>query len=363
MHGAVNERVGQAAELLRRQGADVRRVDGPQLQRVKDGRGLGNAAGVPDLDHLVQGEDLLLAFRGPAQQQQIVQHRLGQIAFGHQVLVAGIAVALGQLVLGVLHDRRAVDVDGLLPAESLIQQVVFGGGGEVLAAADHVGNAHQVIVHHVGKVVGGHAVGLDQDLVVQFADVHLNVAVDHIVKARHAALGDLLADDIGFACRQLGRHFLFAQVAAVAVVVGHLAGGALCLVQLVQPLLGAEAVIGLAFLYQLLGILLEHAHAFALYVGAHGTADVRAFVPGQAGGAQGAVDDIGGAFHQTALVGVLNAQDKGAAIVAGLQIGVQRGAQVAYVHIAGGRRRKAGAYVGCHKQNPFVLCTVFLSKV
>ena len=45
VHGAVDERVGQAAEFFGRQRADVRRVDGPQLERVKDGRGLGDARG------------------------------------------------------------------------------------------------------------------------------------------------------------------------------------------------------------------------------------------------------------------------------------------------------------------------------
>src|SRR5699024_7331121 len=72
-------------------------------------------------------------------------------------------------------------------------------------------------------------------------------------------------------------------------------------------------------------------------------ADVGAFVPVQAGGAQRVVDDVGGALHIAALVGVLNAQDKGAALVLGLQVGVQRGAQVAHVHVAGGGGRKAGA--------------------
>ena len=187
------------------------------------------------------------------------------------------------------------------------------------------------------------------------------MTVDHVVKARHTALGDLLADDVGLAGGQLGGHFLLGKIAAMPVVVGHLAGGALGLVQLVEPLLGAEAVVGLARLDQLLGVLLEHAHPLTLDVGTHGTADIGALVPGQAGGLQGTVDDVGGALHQTALVGVLNAQDEGAAVVAGLQVGVQRGAQVAHVHVAGGRRRKAGANVGCHKQKP--LFCLFLSKV
>ena len=48
--------------------------------------------------------------------------------------------------------------------------------------------------------------------------------------------------------------------------------------------------------------------------------------------------------YQAALIGILNAQDKGAAVVAGLKISIQCGAQVAHMHIARGGRCKPGAY-------------------
>ena len=115
-----------------------------------------------------------------------------------------------------------------------------------------MGNAHQVVVHNVGKVIGGHPIGLDEDLVVHLAVVHLDMAVHHIVKAGHALAGDLLADDVRLACGKALFHFLLGQLAAAAVVVGHLTGSALLGVQSFQPLLGAEAVIGLALCHQLL---------------------------------------------------------------------------------------------------------------
>ena len=134
---------------------------------------------------------------------------------------------------------------------------------------------------------------------------------------------------------------------------GHFARSALGLVHFVQALRGAEAVVGLARLDKLLGVLLEHVHALALHVGADGTAHVGALVPGQTGSLERAVDDVGSALDQTALVGVFNAQDEGTAVMAGLQIGVQCGAQVADVHIARGRRRKTGAN-GRHSYYPFI---------
>jgi len=49
-----------------------------------------------------------------------------------------------------------------------------------------------------------------------------------------------------------------------------------------------------------------------------------------------------GSWHKAGLVGVLDAQDELAAAVAGDEIGVERGAQVAHVHVACGAGRETG---------------------
>ena len=56
-----------------------------------------------------------------------------------------------------------------------------------------------------------------------------------------------------------------------------------------------------------------------------------------------AVDDVRCALDETPLVGILDAENEGAAGVAGDEIGVERGAQVAHVHIARGARSEARA--------------------
>ena len=58
---------------------------------------------------------------------------------------------------------------------------------------------------------------------------------------------------------------------------------------------------------------------------------------------QGAVDHLCGTLHLPSLVSVLDAQDKGALMVPGDEPGVKGGAQIAHVHIAGGRGGKPGA--------------------
>ena len=173
-----------------------------------------------------------------------------------------------------------------------------------------MGDAHQMVVHHVGEVVGGHAVGLDEDLVIQRGVVHLDVAVHHVLKAGGAGFGHFLADDVGKAGVQLCLHLLGRKAAAVTVVVGSLAAGFLYQAHFIQTLLVAEAVISLAFFHKLLGIALEHAHAFTLHIGADGAADVRPLVPDEARFAQGIVDDVHRTLHITLLVGVFDAQNK-----------------------------------------------------
>ena len=129
----------------------------------------------------------------------------------------------------------------------------------------------------------------------------------------------------------------------MAVVFGGDAGGVLDLMQFLEALLVAEAVVGVALFDQLLGVLFEHPHPLGLDVGADRAADVGAFVPDQAGLAERVVDDFNRAFDVAVLVGILDAQDEGAVVFFRDQVGVKRSAQVADVHVAGGAGGKPGA--------------------
>ena len=246
-------------------------------------------------------------------------------------------MALGHLVVGVPHDGGAVDVGGHLPAEGLVEQVVLGGGGQVLAAPDHVGNAHQVVVHHVGEVIGGQAVPLDEHLVVQGLVLHGDVPEDGVVEGGSPLVGNFLADHVGLAGVHPGLGLLGVQGAAGVVGAVKLAG------VLLRLGFFTEAVVGVTLLHQQAGVLAVGVPPLGLDIGGHGAAHIGAFVVVQAALGQGAVDHLGGALHLPGLVGILNAQNKGALVVPGDEPGVQGGAQVAHVHIAGGRGGEPGA--------------------
>ena len=67
---------------------------------------------------------------------------------------------------------------GQLPAEGVVEEDVLGGGGDPLLGADDVGDLHEVVVDYVGEVVGGVAVGLEEDLVVDVVVVEGDVAAE-----------------------------------------------------------------------------------------------------------------------------------------------------------------------------------------
>ena len=129
----------------------------------------------------------------------------------------------------------------------------------------------------------------------------------------------------------------------MAVVLGHLTLSGSGVSELGQAFLRAETAIGQTLFHQQLGVLLIIGHSLGLDIGANGAAHVGAFVVVQVAALHGALDDGHGVLHLPLLVGVLDAQDELALIVAGDEVGVEGGTQVAHVHVAGGRGGKPGA--------------------
>ena len=62
-----------------------------------------------------------------------------------------------------------------------------------------MGNCHQMIVDHVGKVIGRKTVGLQQHALVQIIIVNFNIAVNFVMEVRFSLFVDRLANSIGFA--------------------------------------------------------------------------------------------------------------------------------------------------------------------
>src|SRR5690606_3005840 len=99
-----------------------------------------------------------------------------------------------------------------VPAEIAVQQNVLGCGVDPLLAAQYVGDLHQVVVDHVGQVVGGQTVGLHQHLHVHLFPGNLDLPTQHVIDHADTVLGDLHAYHVGFAGGDPAAHLVLAQV-------------------------------------------------------------------------------------------------------------------------------------------------------
>ena len=334
--------------LFRGQAANVFGIEPRQLLHVEDTGRFVDTVDVERLHQFVKGEEFAVVAGIPADQRQIIDDGFDQIALVHIVGEVRVAVALGQLMLRIAHDRRHVDILRNLPAERLIEQVILRRRGQVLHAAHDVGDAHQVVVDDVGEVVGRHTVLLNQHHVVERVIREGHVAEHEVIIAGFARRRRVLADDIRHARIQLALNFLLRQVQAVLVVLEHFALRFARRAALFQLFLRAEAVVSVARLDQLLCIGQVQILALRLDVRADRAAHVRAFIPVHAAAAQRVVNDLRRAFHKAHLIRILNAQDEFAPILPGKQIPIQCRAQSAQMHKARRRRRKSCTHFLIH---------------
>src|SRR5690606_27979246 len=165
-----------------------------------------------------------------------------------------------------------------------------------------------------------------------------------VVAAGGAVERHLQADDRGDALVTEGLALLIAQVAAVAVIARWPAGLALLLAQRGQALRRAEALVCVALGQQAVGVFAVQVEPLALEVGAVRAADIRPFVPVQAQPAQRFGDRGDARLVVALLVGILDAQDEGAVVLAGKKVGEERGARAADVQVTGRAGREAHAH-------------------
>ena len=137
------------------------------------------------------------------------------------------------------------------------------------------------------------------------------------------------------------------------VIFGRHAGGLLNHLDLLQAILVTEAVVGRALFHQLQGIVLKHPHALALNIGPHRAADIRALIPHKAGFLERIIDNIHSAFHIALLIGVLDSQNKLAALGFCHQKSIQGRSEISHVHISCGAGGKPGPHlIKIHVTNP-----------
>ena len=142
---------------------------------------------VEPLHRLRVVEHLVVAV-APAEAREVVAHPRRGVAHGPILLDPERAVALGQLRAVGPVDQRDVREERPRPAHRVVDQRLPRGVGQVVVAADHVGDAHVVVVHHHGQHVGRRPVRAQQHHVVEL-----------IVGRHHAALHGVLHHGLALA--------------------------------------------------------------------------------------------------------------------------------------------------------------------
>ena len=228
-----------------------------------------------------------------------------------------------------------------------------GDAGQPFLGAQDMADLHQVVVGYYGQMVGGKAIGFEQDEIVEEVVLPLDFVADQVVQAGKTGVGGSEADYGRSPGGFQAAAFRSGQGAATAVVaeMGRF-GAFLFRAEGEEPFDGAVATVGVALGNQAFRVFVVDGEAFRLEVGAEIAADPGAFVPINIQPIQ-AVEDAGdGAGDEALLVGVLDADDEAAAAMPGKEPVEKGGADVADMGVAGRAGGIADADVGGHQDAP-----------
>ena len=223
---------------------------------------------------------------------------------------------------------------GVVPAERLVDLGLAGGVGQVVVAADDVGDAHVVVVDHDRQHVGRVSVGTQEHEVVEVLVGERHLALHPVVDDGLAFLLGAQADDRGDAGRRLGR----VAVAPASVVAHGLALEPRLLAHRLELLVARVAAVGRAPGEHLV-------HGLAVAAGAVELAD-RLAVPVEPEPLEAVENGVHRGLRRALAVGVLDAQQERAAEPLRVEPVEQRRARAADVQEAGRGGREAGDDAG-----------------
>ena len=156
---------------------DVLGIDPIELLGVEGRRVLGDAVERELAGQNIARDDRGLAVERPAEQCQVVDERIGQVAGIAVLLHRGGAMALGELFAVGAQNHGDVGERRHGRTEGLVNHDLTRGVGQVVVAADDVGDLHHGVVDDGREVVRGRAVGAEDDKVVELLGVKGHLAM------------------------------------------------------------------------------------------------------------------------------------------------------------------------------------------
>ena len=265
-------------------------------------------------------------------------------------------MALGKFALAArIHNERHMRHFRRLPAKVAIQEQVLRRRGKPFLPANDMRDPHGAVVHHMGQMVGGHPVGLDQNLVVYVLGRKGNRSPDSVLE-RDAFAGLHLHPD----------HMLVSPVEAATNLcrgqrqrVGHLpARGRVVFGRRVllcgEPLPHGfyffgriECVVRMPLVDQPLRVHGVEQQPFGLAIGLVAPAFPWSFVRLDAGPQKAGQDIFFGFRRKTRLIGILDAKHENALVLAREKVIEKRRSKSAQVQGSGGTGRKTNPDAGC----------------
>ena len=296
---------------------------------------------VKTVDQFLQTGFFILFARALDEQAKEILHRLRQITGALVKQDRRRVLALRQFRLVGIAQQGKVRQHRRFPTEILIKQQMLGRRRYPFFAAHHMGDAHQMVIDDIGQMVGRQAVRLHQHLHIDDGIFKFDFAAQRILHDAFPFGRDFHADDMADAFGiQLGAVGI-GQRQAGAVIFRRLLGG-----DLVPPHRGQLFRCAIAFERMAVGqqpvaMFGVDRAAFRLAIGSVRTADVRTFIPAQAQPAQRIQDHLFRLQRRACLIGILDAQQKFAAMLFGKAIIYQRNIGCADMGITGGGGRNA----------------------
>ena len=108
-----------------------------------------------------------------------------------------------------------------LKSKHLIEDQMLRRGREPFLTSDDVRDFHEVIIYYIGKVIGGIAIRLNQDLIVEDIIIENDAAMHHVLPLAHAMRYEH-TDHSGFPACQAFFDLCFTEVIAEPVIFGGL---------------------------------------------------------------------------------------------------------------------------------------------
>ena len=308
--------------------ADIVGVKRIEFVKIKPRGRLDNPAQIKPFCRLCIGDNLVIPMP-PAKTQQIITHRLGQIAHRRILAHPDSSMTLGKLLSIPPVNQRQMRILRHVPAHGTVNLHLPERIGEMVVSTNHMRHAHVVVIHNHRQHIGRRPVRADKDHIVKLAVLHAHLAKHGINNDRLAIKRSLEANHRLHTFGCLAR----ITIPPAAIVARGKSGLFLCGAHRLQLFGRRIAIISLACRQHLLGDLDMTPSPLKL----HG----RFAIPLQPKPVKPVKNGLRRLGSRAFAVGVFNAQEKFAAVMLGKQIVVQSGPCSSDMHISGRRRGDA----------------------